>query len=124
MYTCSEPRSTCPGPVGKGSIRFSSAAQPFPWPNSHSPPALILSVAQRSLIPLPPILRTKTGGVGVFSGSLLARSKPACALVLSSLCCLSFGEESDSGMTARILDGAKIRDQIFAELSDEVRLLT
>ena len=27
-------------------------------------------------------------------------------------------------MTARILDGAKIRDQIFAELSDEVRLLT
>jgi methylenetetrahydrofolate dehydrogenase (NADP+)/methenyltetrahydrofolate cyclohydrolase len=27
-------------------------------------------------------------------------------------------------MTARILDGAKIRDQIFAELRDEVRLLT
>ncbi len=27
-------------------------------------------------------------------------------------------------MTARILDGNKIRDQIFAELSDEVRLLT
>jgi len=27
-------------------------------------------------------------------------------------------------MTARILDGTKIRDQIFAELSDEVRLLT
>jgi len=27
-------------------------------------------------------------------------------------------------MTARILDGLKIRDQIFAELSDEVRLLT
>jgi len=27
-------------------------------------------------------------------------------------------------MTARILDGAKIRDQIFAELKDEVRLLT
>jgi len=27
-------------------------------------------------------------------------------------------------MTARILDGSKIRDQIFAELKDEVRLLT
>jgi len=32
--------------------------------------------------------------------------------------------ESEHGMTARILDGLKIRDQIFAELSDEVRLLT
>src|ERR1700745_463900 len=32
--------------------------------------------------------------------------------------------ESELRMTARILDGAKIRDQIFAELSDEVRLLT
>ncbi len=30
----------------------------------------------------------------------------------------------DFAMTARILDGTKIRDQIFAELSDEVRLLT
>src|ERR1700674_2013767 len=39
-------------------------------------------------------------------------------------CCLSFGRESDPGMTARTLDGQKIRDQIFAELSDEVRLLT
>ena len=27
-------------------------------------------------------------------------------------------------MTARILDGTKIRDQIFTELKDEVRLLT
>ena len=27
-------------------------------------------------------------------------------------------------MTARILDGTKIRDQIFLELKDEVRLLT
>src|SRR5260370_1172439 len=27
-------------------------------------------------------------------------------------------------MTARVLDGTKIRDQIFAELKDEVRLLT
>src|SRR5580692_4310157 len=27
-------------------------------------------------------------------------------------------------MTARILDGSKIRDQIFAELKDEVALLT
>jgi len=32
--------------------------------------------------------------------------------------------ESEHCMTARILDGLKIRDQIFAELSDEVRLLT
>jgi len=28
------------------------------------------------------------------------------------------------GMTARVLDGAKIREQMFAELKDEVRLLT
>src|SRR6202022_2135048 len=33
-------------------------------------------------------------------------------------------QESEPGMTARILDGTKIRDQIFGELSDEVRLLT
>src|SRR6266699_2207532 len=39
-------------------------------------------------------------------------------------CCLRFSEESELGMTARILDGAKIRDQIFAELKDEVRLST
>src|SRR5439155_1317999 len=32
--------------------------------------------------------------------------------------------ESEHRMTARILDGTKIRDQIFAELKDEVRLLT
>src|SRR5258708_13021046 len=32
--------------------------------------------------------------------------------------------ESEHCMTARILDGTKIRDQIFAELKDEVRLLT
>ncbi len=32
--------------------------------------------------------------------------------------------ESEHRMTARILDGNKIRDQIFAELKDEVRLLT
>jgi methylenetetrahydrofolate dehydrogenase (NADP+)/methenyltetrahydrofolate cyclohydrolase len=32
--------------------------------------------------------------------------------------------ESEPRMTARILDGLKIRDQIFAELKDEVRLLT
>src|SRR6266403_725213 len=32
--------------------------------------------------------------------------------------------ESEQHMTARILDGTKIRDQIFAELKDEVRLLT
>jgi methylenetetrahydrofolate dehydrogenase (NADP+)/methenyltetrahydrofolate cyclohydrolase len=39
-------------------------------------------------------------------------------------CCLRFSQESEPGMTARILDGAKIRDQIFTELKDEVRLLT
>src|SRR5438445_4097883 len=39
-------------------------------------------------------------------------------------CCLRFSQESEPGMTARILDGTKIRDQIFAELKDEVRLLT
>src|SRR5260370_8141063 len=37
---------------------------------------------------------------------------------------MRFRNESEPGMTARILDGAKIRDQIFAELKDEVRLLT
>jgi len=36
---------------------------------------------------------------------------------------LSF-HESERRMTARILDGLKIRDEIFAELKDEVRLLT
>jgi methylenetetrahydrofolate dehydrogenase (NADP+)/methenyltetrahydrofolate cyclohydrolase len=39
-------------------------------------------------------------------------------------CWLRFSEESEHCMTARILDGTKIRDQIFAELKDEVRLLT
>ncbi len=53
-----------------------------------------------------------------------APPKPARISVLSSRCCLRFGEESEPGMTARILDGTKIRDQIFAELKDEVRLLT
>src|SRR5260370_5089438 len=53
-----------------------------------------------------------------------AQPKPARISVLSSRCCLRFGEESEPGMTARILDGTKIRDQIFAELKDEVRLLT
>src|SRR5260370_32715517 len=33
-------------------------------------------------------------------------------------------EKASHEMTARILDGAKIRDQIFIELKDEVRLLT
>jgi methylenetetrahydrofolate dehydrogenase (NADP+) / methenyltetrahydrofolate cyclohydrolase len=33
-------------------------------------------------------------------------------------------QESEPVMTARILDGQKIRDEIFAELKDEVRLLT
>src|SRR5207302_5212132 len=32
--------------------------------------------------------------------------------------------ESERRMTARILDGQKIRDEILAELKDEVRLLT
>jgi methylenetetrahydrofolate dehydrogenase (NADP+) / methenyltetrahydrofolate cyclohydrolase len=33
-------------------------------------------------------------------------------------------QESERCMTARILDGLRIRDQIFAELKEEVRLLT
>jgi methylenetetrahydrofolate dehydrogenase (NADP+) / methenyltetrahydrofolate cyclohydrolase len=37
---------------------------------------------------------------------------------------ISFRLTKASFMTARILDGLKIRDQIFAELKDEVRLLT
>src|SRR5580700_9468440 len=32
--------------------------------------------------------------------------------------------ESERRMTARILDGVKIRDQIFGELKDEISLLT
>jgi methylenetetrahydrofolate dehydrogenase (NADP+) / methenyltetrahydrofolate cyclohydrolase len=40
--------------------------------------------------------------------------------------CYDFGslQESERLMTARILDGLKIRDEIFAELKDEVRVLT
>src|SRR5258708_1104469 len=38
--------------------------------------------------------------------------------------CLRFKRESELGMTAGGLDGTKIRDQIFGELKDEVRLLT
>jgi methylenetetrahydrofolate dehydrogenase (NADP+) / methenyltetrahydrofolate cyclohydrolase len=37
---------------------------------------------------------------------------------------ISFASKKASFMTARILEGLKIRDQIFAELKDEVRLLT
>src|SRR5467141_1511507 len=32
-------------------------------------------------------------------------------------------EESEHGMTARILDGTKIRDQVFAELKSEIARL-
>src|ERR1700687_4159085 len=39
-------------------------------------------------------------------------------------CCLRSSQESEPGMTARTLDGKIIRDQMFAELKDEVRLLT
>src|SRR5437899_2918882 len=53
-----------------------------------------------------------------------ARSKPACTPVLSSALLPLLRRRKRAGMTARILDGAKIRDQIFAELSDEIRLLT
>ena len=38
--------------------------------------------------------------------------------------CTARPGESEHRMTARILDGTKIRDQIFAELRDEVRLLS
>src|SRR5436853_1077705 len=37
--------------------------------------------------------------------------------------CTARAGESEPRMSARILEGAKIRDQIFAELKDEVRLL-
>ncbi len=37
---------------------------------------------------------------------------------------LSIGTESEGRVSARSLDGNKIRDQMFAELKDEVRLLT
>src|SRR5437879_6194534 len=45
----------------------------------------------------------------------------ACAMIL--LWTARAGE-SEPRMTARILEGTKIRDQIFAELKDEVRLLS
>src|ERR1700741_1228045 len=38
--------------------------------------------------------------------------------------CTARAGESEPRMIARILEGTKIRDQIFAELKDEVRLLT
>src|SRR5437764_14644297 len=38
--------------------------------------------------------------------------------------CTARAGESEHRMTARILDGRTIRDEIFAELKDEVRLLT
>src|SRR2546423_1308171 len=38
--------------------------------------------------------------------------------------CTARAGESEPRMSARILEGAKIRDQIFAELKDEVRLLS
>src|SRR5260370_1265918 len=60
----------------------------------------------------------EAGGVRGAEASL---SVPVC---YHRFCCLFFGGESELGMTARILDGTKIRDQIFTELKDEVRLLT
>jgi len=39
------------------------------------------------------------------------------------MCYDSVRSESESFMTARLLDGLKIRDQIFAELQDEIRAL-
>src|SRR5260370_35753121 len=53
-----------------------------------------------------------------------AEASPLTPLCYHRRCCLRFSQESEPGMTARTLDGQKIRDQIFAELSDEVRLLT
>src|SRR5258708_18102773 len=78
----------------------SSALSPVPCFSSSLPPYLVTS-----LLPYP------------------LRSQPA-SPCYHRPCCLRSSQESEPGMTARILDGTKIRDQIFAELSDEVRLLT
>src|SRR5260370_2669713 len=53
-----------------------------------------------------------------------AEASPLTPLCYHRRCCLRFSQESEPGMTSRTLDGQKIRDQIFAELPDEVRLLT
>src|SRR6202011_5463622 len=45
-----------------------------------------------------------------------------CAIIGLAAC--ASAKKATQIMTARTLDGQKIRDQIFAELSDEVRLLT
>src|SRR5256886_3602825 len=60
--------------------------------------------------------------VQIFSGLLRFRSRRSRGFSL----CYDFlsVHESERLMTARILDGLKIRDQIFAELKDEVRVLT
>ena len=44
-------------------------------------------------------------------------------VTISHVLLLLLAQESEPRMTARTLDGYKIRDQIFAELKDEVRLL-
>ena len=52
----------------------------------------------------------------------LARQTRSCSF---SMCYHALSlQESERRMTARVLDGQKIRDEIFAELKDEVRLLT
>src|SRR5258706_15125026 len=73
-----------------------------------------------------PFLRKHWGCTGIFP---ILEFRPRhqslhAAVCYYRRCCLRFGRESEPGMTARILDGTKIRDQIFAELKDEVRLLT
>src|SRR6266478_3180927 len=78
---------------------------------------------------LSPLFATlpKTPGVWGYSshfGTTPTPSKSARVRVLSSAVLLALRTGKRAGMTARILDGTKIRDQIFAELKDEVRLLT
>src|SRR5712692_1109317 len=73
-----------------------------------------------------PLLRKHRGCGGILPtlGLLPPHQSQHLSLCYHRRCCLRFRQESEPGMTARILDGTKIRDQIFAELKDEVRLLT
>src|SRR5258708_2598207 len=73
-----------------------------------------------------PLLRNRGGCGGILPtlGLLPRHQCQHLSVCYHRPCCLRSSQESEPGMTARILDGTKIRDQIFAELSDEVRLLT
>src|SRR5258708_30554675 len=78
----------------------SSALSPVPCFSSSLPPYLVTS-----LLPYP------------------LRSQPA-SPCYHRPCCLRSSQESEPGMTPRILAGTKIRDHIFAQLSDQLLFLT